>query len=92
MRRSVACGDPEDGGNGCEHQTTCMNVVKELIKTDRVFLFELPWNAVVGRCLRSWKLHAWTVCRLLKENMCAYWMPTVSTSGCAKLVTKPMAG
>ena len=48
---------------GCEHQTTCMNVVKELIKTDRVFLFELPWNAAVGRCLRSWKLHAWTVCR-----------------------------
>ena len=42
------CGDQEIqkmAAMGCEHQTTCMNFVKEQIKTDRFFLFELPWNA-----------------------------------------------
>ena len=42
------CGDQEIqkmAEMGCEHQTTCMNFVKEQIKTDRFFLFELPWNA-----------------------------------------------
>ena len=88
----ATCGDQEIQkvvAVGCQHLKTCMEFVTEQIKAKRYLFLELPWIAWSWQLLEIVAVASMESVQIVEGHTCAYRLQAVSTSGCAKWVTKP---